>query len=149
MKHPISVYTGQPIISGLAIHQDVIDFHEKYKINYEGPIRNLESKTGAFRAARLMEEANEISDAQAVGDIEGQLDGIIDLIYIALGTAHLMGFSPEAMQEAWRRVHAANMAKELCSPTNPGKYGALGDKQDIVKPKGWQPPVLTDLCKNS
>lgn len=145
MSKPISVYTGKPI--GQSMAQDVVDFHRKFKINYDGPIRHLPEQLGSFRAARLLEEAREIIDAQAVGDIEGQLDGIVDLIYIALGTAHLMGFTPEVVQEAWDRVHSANMKKELCSPQNPGKYGALGDKQDIVKPAGWVAPDLSDLCK--
>ena len=70
------------------------------------------------------------------------LDGYVDLIYIILGTCHLHGWD---FNEAWRRVHAANMKKELTSPTNPGKYGAVGDKVDIVKPVGWVASSMQDL----
>lgn len=130
-----------------AFAQDVVNFHRKYGIHYYGPVRDLPNDVGRFRAARLLEESQEIIDAQVVNDRAGQLDGIIDLMYIALGTAHLIGFTPEVIAEAWRRVHHANMQKELCSAKNPGKYGVLGDKRDIVKPPGWVAPDLSDLVK--
>jgi hypothetical protein len=69
------------------------------------------------------------------------------LIYIAMGNAHLHGF--HRFNEAWKRVHHANMQKELSHEGNPGKYGKLGDKRDIVKPPGWTPPDHSDLVANS
>ena len=137
--------TGKPVLPDMA--QDVVDFHHKFKIGYEGKPRLLDEKTASFRGARGLEEVHEWIDAHATSDLEGCLDAIVDEIYILLGTAHLQGFTPDRIAEAWRRVHTANMQKELCSPTNPGKYGALGDKLDIVKPSGWKAPDLSDLVQ--
>ena len=122
--------------------QDVIDFHKKYKIDYDGPPRELPFQVDTFRRGRFHEEIKEIRDAQDANQLADLLDGYVDLIYIILGTCHLHGWD---FNEAWRRVHAANMAKELCSPKNPGKYGATGDKMDIVKPEGWVAPTMQDL----
>ena len=128
--------------------EDVADFHYKHGIEYEGPVRNLPPDLAQFRNLRYMEEAEEFADCAATGDKVGCLDAIIDQIYIILGTAHLMGFSPEVLAEAFMRVHRANMMKELAHDGNPSKYAHLGQKRDIVKPKGWTPTDLTDLCQS-
>lgn len=128
--------------------QDVVDFHVKYGINYGGPPRRLPQQLHDFRVIRGLEEVYEYRDAT---DLEKELDAQIDEIYIALGTLHLHGFTPEMIAEAWRRVHAANMAKERSNPKNLGKYktvedGEAGGWADIVKPKGWVGPNHSDLC---
>lgn len=121
------------------VFQDVVDFHKKFGIQYAGPPRDLPDNVAEFRWKRLIEELMEIQYSKTP---EERLDGFVDLIYIVLGTVHLYGWD---FDEAWRRVHRANMAKELCHPNNPGKYGKLGNKLDIVKPKNWKAPDLSDL----
>lgn len=128
---------------------DVRDFHHKYGIQYEGPKRKLPTQDERgdnlhqFRTDRLSEEVQEYVDAHHEGSLADCLDAHIDLIYIALGNLHFMGFSPEEVQEAWDRVHRANMAKEIASKANPGRYGC---RVDIVKPPGWVAPNHDDLC---
>lgn len=119
--------------------QDVVDFHRKFEIDYGGLPRKLPDKVKAFRDSRLDEEITEYWDACTTKDAEKQLDGLVDIVYIILGTCHLHGWN---FDEAWRRVHEANMRKEKASAENPGKYE---HKHDIVKPKGWVPPILRDL----
>lgn len=125
------------IVSAPAMFQDVADFHRKFGIQYDGPPRDLPEDLRLFRARRFLEEINEIEKARYLDD---RLDGYVDLVYIILGTCHLHGWD---FNEAWRRVHAANMAKERASKENPGKYGS---PSDIVKPKGWKAPDLSDLA---
>lgn len=81
------------------------------------------------------------------------LDGLIDLVYVALGTADLMGFGnattgpglvTSRWWEGWRRVHRANMAKELVKSAKESKRGTTWD---VKKPVGWRPPNLEDLCR--
>ena len=122
--------------------QDVADFHKKYGIQYDGPPRRLPRDLFDFRVKRTLEEVDEYRRAAI---LEDELDAQIDLIYIALGTLHVHGFTPDKINEAWQRVHEANMAKERCSTANPGK----GHPTDIVKPKGWKAPNHSDLCQNS
>lgn len=123
--------------------QDVEDFHTKYGINYSGKKRMLPPNLSYFRHQRNEEEGKELYRAQNLPEV---LDAVVDQIYILLGTAHLMGFSPSDIAQAWERVHAANMRKERSSPENPGKYNNP-DFNDIVKPKGWVAPNLEDLCQ--
>ena len=127
---------------------DVLAFHKKYGIDYKGPVRPLPGDLQTFRNKRAFDEVQEIVDASTSGDLPMVLDGIIDTIYILLGTAHLHGFTPEQVNEAWRRVHAANMAKVRATTESP--HGDLGIRNgDIVKPAGWTHPDLSDLCQNS
>ncbi len=84
-------------------------------------------------------------------NLEDALDGLIDLQYVLLGTADLMGFSHPGpgkfanmsiWQEAWNRVHNANMKKE---PVVNAKESSRGFNIDLKKPKGWLKPQFKDL----
>ena len=61
------------------------------------------------------------------------------MVVFALGTAERQGML-EVFEEAFNRVMKANMAKEL-GPNKKRNSFAL----DLVKPKEWTAPVLTDL----
>lgn len=115
---------------------DIVAFHKRYGIDYDGPPRKMPDNLAFFRDQRLKEEMNEYWDAKSD---EERLDSLVDLIYIALGTCHLQGW---LFNEAWRRVHFANMQKERHSPKNPSKYGFA---YDVVKPKGWKAPSMKGL----
>lgn len=91
-----------------------------------------------LRHRRLIDEAMEYQGAVEEKDDEETLDALVDIVYIALGTAYRRGWD---FAEAWNRVHNANMAKERGEPNN-SKYGS---GFDIVKPKGWEGPNHKDL----
>lgn len=91
-----------------------------------------------LRKTRLIDEAMEYQEAHESGDDEGALDALVDIVYIALGTAYRRGWD---FQTAFERVHEANMAKERGEPGN-SKYGS---GFDIIKPEGWTAPDLSDL----
>lgn len=122
------------------MYADVSAFHEKFKIAYHGRATFLTEEQNRFRNLRLDEELREYMEATTLQD---KFDALIDLIYIALGNAHMHGFT--RFNEGWQRVHEKNMEKEPCHSKNLGKYGKLGDGMDIVKPEGWTPPILIDL----
>lgn len=139
---------------------DVRDFHAKMGIGYggdprplpgEGPdrsalelmraardhlrrrVRGDASDLSSNRVAFLLEELIEYVEAGAAGDLAGQLDALIDLEYVALGTAVLHGF--DAYEEAFDAVHAANLRKE--------PRGSDASKLGVTKPPGWVPPDLS------
>ena len=124
--------------------KDIEEFHKKFCLDYDGPPRELPQELGAFRFRFMDEELQEYSTADLAGDLEGQLDALVDLCYVAMGTAYLQGFTPERFAEAWSRVHAANMSKVRTKREEDSKRGST---YDVVKPQGWTPPVLSDLCK--
>lgn len=122
--------------------QSVKEFQHLFLMGYPGRTRLLPKDISEFRIARSIEEHQEYVRAEK---LEDKLDAIIDHIYILLGTAHLHGFTPTILAEAFRRVHSANMSKVRASKENPGKYHSA---HDIVKPPGWRPPDLSDLIAN-
>lgn len=134
------VYTGKP----RTLDADLASFREKF-LGEE-----LEEYEGAAAAARMMTEGLHLWDeAEFVHQLETQADSLVDLVYVALGTAHLQGFD---FREMWRRVHAANMSKVLAMREGQiigGVTDSGRDKRfDVVKPTGWEPPTHTDLVEN-
>ena len=116
--------------------KDIEAFHKKFKLGYAGGPRRLSLEVIRARYKHQFEEVQELSQAIHTGDMEGTLDALVDTVYIALGTAYLMGLD---FDKAWNRVHKANMKKiRLATKRSP---------IDIVKPIGWKPPKLDDLCK--
>lgn len=125
---------------------DIRAFHQKFGLAYDGPPRDLPKILSDFRRRFMEEELEEYdrdsrppqcreTDDQRVERLADQLDALVDLVYVALGTAHLHGFN---FGEAWRRVHAANMGK-VRGPSDRSK------EYDVVKPPGWLAPDLRDL----
>ena len=112
--------------------QDIKDFHEKFQLTYIGPPRELPDELAKFRKAFMEEELDEYIDSRY---LPGKLDALVDLMYVVLGTAYLHGFP---FEEAWRRVHEANMKKVRAQSSR--------SKFDVIKPEGWTPPALSDLC---
>ena len=124
---------GNPMIA------DIKEFHEKFRLEYNGLPRELPGRLFDFRMGFMHEELTEYANAFDQADKTKQLDALVDLVYVALGTAYLHGFD---FNEAWRRVHAANMLKvRALNPTD----SVRGSTYDVVKPKNWQPPNLEDL----
>lgn len=120
---------------------DVKDFHEKFGLAYNDSPRFLPKELSDLSIHCLKEEVKEYEDAVNEGDLEGQFDALIDLVYFALGRAYLHGF-PFTL--GWERVHGKNMEKRRAAKSSEGKRGSM---LDVVKPEGWTPPVLTDLVR--
>jgi predicted HAD superfamily Cof-like phosphohydrolase len=122
---------------GYGMFDDIIGFHTKFDLTYDGPPRILPPDLEPFRL-RFMEE--ELDEYRYASTLEKKLDALVDICYVAMGTAYLAGFD---FDEAWRRVHAANMKKIKAAPD--GSNSARKSKHDVVKPDGWTAPDLSDL----
>ena len=85
-----------------------------------------------FRVQLLEEETHEVREAVGNGDAPEVVDGLIDVIVIALGTLELAGVDVDC---AWRRVMSANMQKQRGQ-----KPGRASDGWDLTKPPGWRAP---------
>jgi hypothetical protein len=119
---------------------DVIEFQKKFG-NHE-PQAPMPVELHIVRLDKLEEEIRETIDGlyRVLGSsnlIELHnglcevLDGTVDAIYVLYGTLYCLNLH-EQFDEAWRRVHKANMTKE--------RKG-----EDVVKPVGFTPPVIGDL----
>lgn len=139
--------------------RDIVDFHEKFGLAYDGKPRGLDREMSIFRRDFMKEELREYED-NAVGlqfelgleklnhdkvnkHLEEMLDAFVDLVYVALGTSYLHGFD---FKEAWRRVHKANMAKVRAERASDSKRGSA---YDVVKPEGWTAPDHSDLVNDN
>jgi predicted HAD superfamily Cof-like phosphohydrolase len=132
---------SNPFVSGMVIPdfcQDIDDFHAKFGLRQGTAKAKLDPHEWELRHKRLKEELDEYLEAVAAGNDVATLDALVDLVYIALGTAYRRGWD---FGEAWTRVHEANMEKERGEEHN-SKYGS---SFDIIKPEDWQAPVLDDL----
>lgn len=120
---------------------DIHQFHEKFGLKPVEKVGELNAEVLKFRIDFMREELNEFERAAAFGDLEGELDALVDLVYVALGTAYLAKFP---FGQAWNRVQKANMAKVRAEKESDSKRGSV---LDVVKPEGWTPPSHHDLVK--
>lgn len=86
-------------------------------------------------------------------NLELAIDGLVDLIWVAVGTALFHGFGQvppgslyhydtSILRQAWERVWIANMEKVKVKSAAESKRG---DPNDIIKPPGWKAPTFNDL----
>ena len=129
--------------------RDIADMHTKFGVNAK--LREMDKdKLEAFLKFRidfLQEELDEMRKALVdyqSGKIEGSqaaddtVDALIDLCVVAIGT--LDGFDVNS-DEAWNRVHKANMSKEVgIKASRPNPLGL----PDLIKPEGWTAPTHSD-----
>lgn len=78
----------------------------------------------------MEEEIEELGQAYINEDLVGVADALADLVYVAVGTAHMMGIP---FDQVFKVVHAANMRK-VRGMTKRGMVF------DACKPEGWVGP---------
>lgn len=116
---------------------DINKMHQHYGVHKEMLKMDKETlkKFLEFRVGCLKEEQEEIEEGLKNGSAEDIIDGIIDWIVFGLGTLDLYGVD---FNEAWRRVHTANMNKEVgIKEGRPNPFGL----PDLLKPEGFENPT--------
>lgn len=120
-------------------YRDVAEFHRKFGLPTAGPgvVPKLTAPSvSLFRTQFLEEELRELRTALDFDDLAGAADALVDLVYVALGTAHLLGLDFPAH---WAEVQRANLAKERATSADDPR-SKRGHHLDVVKPEGWLPP---------
>ena len=118
--------------------KDIEDMHSKYGVkNWMHENRDNPEKLRSyleFRIKFVREELMETEAALTHNDSEEIVDGLIDLCVVAIGTLDAFGVDAD---EAWDRVHTANMAKQVGQKdSRPNPLGL----PDLIKPDGWVGP---------
>lgn len=127
--------SGMPLPPVVDVFHDLANLHAKFPehIIRAFPREKLRAFMN-FRMKFMQEELDEIDDALIEGDAEKVVDGLIDLIVVAVGTVDAFEIDGH---KAWDEVHRANMAKRAgANPTRPNEFGL----PDLIKPEGWKPP---------
>lgn len=91
------------------------------------------------KLVHLREELAEIEKSVETRDAEELFDGLIDIVYVALGFAYFARFP---FNEGFDRVHAANMKKVRVESESQSKRSS---KYDVRKPINWKKPDLKSL----
>ncbi len=140
MQEEIYKHGEDPRANYPNLFQDIIDFHKHYGLEGSAKPRPMISyNLQNARIIHMHEELHEYMKSVQKDDMLNALDALVDLVYVALGTAYFHGFD---FNEAWRRVHEANMRKVRVDAAENSKRGT---KFDVVKPEGWIGPDLEDL----
>ena len=103
----------------------------------------LSSSDFQFRLSFLYEEIRELIEGQTNRDLSKISDALVDIVYVALGTAHYAGIPFDAL---WQEVQRANMEKRPWregDPIKPRNTTGL----EITKPEGWRPPDIDGVLK--
>ena len=118
---------------------DIMEMHDKYGVT-EWCVKNKKQlpELMKLRMRMLTEEYAETMNAYLEGDAEEVVDGLIDIIVIAIGTLDIASVDT---RQAWCAVHKANMAKQV--GVKPGRPNPLG-LPDLIKPDGWTAPRHDD-----
>jgi len=114
---------------------DVTDFLNKFnlqKLDQPGFHPMLKQ-----RVEHLLEEASELQVAIDESNKEELIDALLDVVYIAIGTAVLCGFDVEAH---WNEIQRANMSKER-------GITKRGHAFDVCKPANWVGPDHTTILR--
>ena len=122
-------------------YRDVFDFHTKFDLPCPERPRTLNADEFNFRLDFLYEEVNEFAQAFLDRDLPKQADALIDLVYVAMGTAVMMGLPWQAL---WDEVQRANMEKKRATDAS---QSSRGSTLDVIKPPGWTPPAIESILK--
>lgn len=121
------------------MYTDVVVFHCKHRLEYNGPPRSLPPALDCFREDFIEEEFYEFQGAETDAK---KFDACMDMIYVILGYCYLRGWP---VPEGWSRVQRANMDKVRAKGSE--YESERSNEYDVVKPRGWTAPDLTDLVK--
>ena len=99
---------------------DIDRFHKKFGFEKNNKVGIPEdAELVNFRTSFLMEELSEYTNAIVKKDTAEVLDALVDIVYIALGTAWLFNLP---FEKAWKEIQAANM-KKIRAKDKTGKRG--------------------------
>lgn len=117
---------------------NVFEFHVKFglPLGKDDQLTNNLDAT-VFRLKFLQEELDELEEALGDGDRVKAFDALLDLAYVAYGTALFLGVDPAQWAAGMHAVHSANMAKVRVAHAGESKRGS---SFDVRKPEGWVGP---------
>jgi len=109
---------------------DVEKFHQKFDITRPWIPQPPTIEDAVARCMLLVKKVGELIATMDAEDMVGVSENIVDLIYLAVGTARVYGLDLEPL---WEEIHTTNMAKIATS------------SYKVAKPMGWIPPRVREL----
>lgn len=125
--------------------KDLIEKLREFHRTYNLPIGKLphvaEPSLRLLRVDLMLEEVREYFQAEKAGNLAEIADGLIDVIYIAVGTGIAYGLP---MEELFNEVHRSNMSK--LGADGKAVYSETGK---VLKGPFFSPPNLVDVLLDS
>lgn len=146
LDHALAEHDGAPRSN----FDDVGDFHEKFdlvNVTYAGvgDTGIFDEELFQFRFKFMYEELYEFRDGWRNGNLAEMADALVDLVYVAMGTAHLLGLP---WQELWDEVQRANMSKMRASTADESaRSTGRGHASDVLKGPDFVPPDVRGILE--
>ena len=121
----------------MSMFDDVKAFATKMGFTVGSRPRHLTLRKLDERQNLLDEEVSELSTAISQQNLAEIADALVDIVYVAIGTAVALGLPWEQL---WDDVHRANMAK---------RAGITSRGPDALKPSGWKGPQTMEILLNA
>ena len=114
-------------------------FHTKFGFMVNQKPVHLSPRKMAERIAFLQEELDELKLGAQQHNMPEMADALVDIVYVALGTALMMGLP-------WDRLFADVQRANMQKIRGVGKRGNLSD---CIKPAGWVGPLTEGILKEA
>jgi predicted HAD superfamily Cof-like phosphohydrolase len=107
----------------------------------------LEPLAKMLHASLLQEELAEFA---ASDGLEEQIDGLIDLIYVAVGALLHLGLNPNQIHQAFSEVQCSNMTKVMDNGKPLINDGVIDPSKPIgkvLKTNNYTPPSIAEALR--
>lgn len=102
-----------------------------------GNPRLLEKSEMDWLLVALNEEIQELVEADEKRSLVDCVDSVLDLAYFAIGACTRMGLTEDQIEDCFKAIHHANMAKKMGVKNSRPQDGSIAD---AIKPTDWQSP---------
>lgn len=132
----------------MKMFNDVYDFHKKFDLPTGDTFapQPLPNKLKEFRSKFLQEELDEFKLALESDDIIEQIDGLLDLVYVAHGTLQMMGLPAPLVEACWNDIQRSNMSKVRAEHSDDIR-SKRKNSFDVVKPDDFVPPRIKQILE--
>jgi predicted HAD superfamily Cof-like phosphohydrolase len=120
----------------------VEEFHRVFRLPINTKLEKMQNDRKYLRDNILREEVDELIQAMLRNDTVETADGIIDCIYILIGTAHEAGIAHK-LNDCFDEIHRSNMSK-LDKNGNP----VLRSDGKVLKSEFYFRPDLKRIIEN-
>jgi predicted HAD superfamily Cof-like phosphohydrolase len=120
--------------------KDVLEFHKKFEVPFKREVGYPGRDRAMLRMKLIYEESQELIGAMHDCNVVETADGIIDLLYVTIGTALEFGMG-DKLDKLWDEVHRSNMSK-----LHNGRPLKRADGK-VLKGKNWTRPDLKSILE--
>lgn len=119
------------------MQEQLLEFHKAFEHHIGESPCLCDEKTLALRCNLIEEEYDEFKQAAQRGDLVEAIDGLMDLLYVTVGTCVSMGFDIEPF---FNEVHRSNMSKVWPD-------GKIHKREDgkTIKPDTYSPANISGI----